>query len=1118
MPLTLVLGRAGSGKSEYCLTAAHTAEQNGARVLMLVPEQYSHSGERAFLERTGYIHDGFLVTSFQRFAHKLILNSGAKRTYLDSTGKAMLMFRAINSVKKDLLFYASLATKPGYLTLFMDAISEFKKGQVTPESLKSAAQAAKEPLTTLRLLDLARIYEAYNKLLGTTLTDGDDDLTFASSLIFDMPHIKNTEIYIDEFYRFTQNELSMISAFLAAGAHVTVSLCMDESAKTHIFQSTRKTKQALVKLAKEIGAQVLPPVLMPQDTLPRYKAPALSVLERALSGENVSQNDTGNALSLYIAKGKYEEVAYAATQIKQYIKETGARFSDIAVIAGDYDGYAELVQSVFPAYDIPVFADTRLSFLDHPIVLYLSALFDLLQNTTTKHVIAYMKSGFSCLSPEEAFRLENYALAGAIEYGDWKNDERFLKKANGIFAHEDEDNEESLSCLNAKNRLLAPVFALKERMQNEKTIHARIEALLAFFDQTGLYEKIETRIAHFAQDGMMKKAAEYDEVYKILTETLYTMSQLLGNETAGIHAIRAILEAGLSTKSIGTIPTVYDQIAFGDLNRSVIKNVRALFVLGANDGLLPPSPDAGALLSDSERAFLLAQGISIAPDTKKRLSDAEFSLYAAMCVSRERLYVSYPTTDDTGAGLRPALFITKLKRTFLNIPVTHELNKDEQSAKTCVASVQSAYNYVLTHLHTLHENKTAKALYDVLMQDETMRERLVRAQTYKNFKNETGRLSPETVHALYGNELYGSVSRFERFASCPFSFFLEYGLGAKERKVLKIEAPDIGSLLHDIIERFSKALVAQGKSFRTVTKEEQRALCDSIIDEMFGAMFIKNMYSTGRLEALKKRLKSLVAKSVHAICDHVARGEFEPAAFEIAFDKNGELPPVTITLADGSLVTMRGRIDRIDTFTHEGKLYLKIIDYKSGNKGYSLADIFNGTTLQLAVYAVAATNGLSKTQDTGFGGMFYFRLDDPVKDSAPDTAQDDAEDIKSFKMSGLAPDDPTVIRAITGGEGAGWSAVIPVYMKNDGTVSKSQSKTASGEEFQKLVRYIKKTLQKIGGEILSGTVAPYPAKNGKTLPCTYCKYASVCGFDPDVHRVRKTETFRSDEEIWERME
>ena len=1119
MSLQFIFGRAGSGKSAYAIQKAASCEAEGKRVLMLVPEQYSHQGEADFLKAKGYLHENFNVTSFARLAGKLIHASGNGRTPLDSAGKAMLVYKALLNCKKDLKFYRSGTEKPGCVSLFMDMISECKKGQVTPDELRTAAGETEEPLFAARLQDIALILDTYNKLLTEAECDSDDNLTIAASLSYTKEYFKNSAVFIDAFYRFTQNELSFIRTVLSCSTEVTVCLTLPEGEipAASVFSGAVRSRDALLRMAEEAGTGVLPPIYMTEE--PRFLSRELKGLERALSGERISYGENSvSDISLYIAGGKYEEVTYAASAIRRFVAETDAAYRDIAVVAGDYDSYADLIASVFPLYDIPVFADTRTDFLSHSIVLYLFSVFDLLTGITTKSVFSYMKSGFADISPDDAALLENHALASGIAYGDWLSDDRFLYKVTGVFAKEGEE-ETDTDFLSIKNRLLAPILKLKQQISASKSAGDRITALFDFLEAQNLSDKIQKRAAWFQEENLLRHAEEFIEVYNILTDTLQMMQTVLGDEPIGISALRSVLEAGLSQKSIGVIPTVYDQISFGDLNRSVIKNPRALFILGANDGTFPAVPSAGALLSDSEREFLNARGISVAPDTKRLISDAEFSVYAAATVPREKLFISYTVSEEDGTGMRPAMFVSKVRRTFPKLSAEHNLDKEEPSPLLTATSASAAYNYLLTHIHEQSKNPLIDQLSDMLSQMPEYAEKLSRAKEYAAFSNTAGTLSKEAVQCLYGDTLYGSVSRFERYAACPFSFFIEYGLRAKERKILKVEAPDIGSLLHEVVEKFALEIHHCGKSFGTVTQEEQTAITDALIDEMFGAMYIKNIYGAGRLDALKKRLKSLVSKSVWALCEHVASGEFVPSAFEVQFGADGELPPVTVPLPDGGQVILTGRIDRLDTFSENGNLYLKIIDYKSGTKGYSLADIFNGTTLQLAVYMIATLEGLEGKTDKkpGFGGMFYFHLDDPVHDGTPETEADRETVLKSFKMSGLVSDNPGVVHAMDT-DANKWSAIIPVYVKADGSVSKAQSKTAGDKEIDKLKRHIKKTVAAIGKEIMCGNVDISPIRDKNFSPCSYCKYISVCGFDPDIHPCRRPKHFSSDEEIWDEME
>lgn len=1114
--LKIVSGRAGSGKSEYITEEAIKTSGNSKNAIIIVPEQYTHEREMQVMSKTGYICESLNVTSFNRLAYRIIADSGIKRKRADMTAKAMLLSRALSKCRRELRYYKKAEEKTGYIELFLDAISEFKKGQIMPETLAVAANNA-DSLLSLRLSDLSIIYGEYNKLLNEKMSDADDDITLLSSLCFGNEYIKNSTIYIDEFFGFTQNELFCIESMLAAGADVVVSLCMPNGADSNgVFSSVVKTKSMLLKCAESAGANI-----SFEHTLSdakRFLSPELSALERAMSGEIFEYDGDVKDITLTVLRNRYDEVTSVATKIKQLVKD-GMEYRDIAVIAGDYAGYSDIIKTTFSSYDIPVFCDTRKSFLDHPIVVYLFSVLDLLSGFTTDRVCAYMKSDFTDIDRESAARLENYALAAAINYNDWLDDERFLKKSASIFAYEETSGEEGLHQIEVKNQLLLPIIELKSKIKESKNVKDRVSALEAFFEKTDLEGKISEKAKLFEEEGKLNLADEYKEVYNIINETLDTLRETLGDEDTGLNVLSEILSAGFSQKSIGVIPKVYDSVAFGDINRSVIKNVKAMFLIGVNEGYFPSLLLPSEIFSDSDREYLTENGIAVARDSKAMIEATEFSLYESVNTAKEKLFVSYPIDND-GQGVRPASFVSKLKRIYKNLKLQSYLKEDTLPPELTVSSRAGAYSYVLMHIKNLDKNPLARTLCDELMKDNEYKEKLERAIKFSHYENKAGKLSPCAVSSLYGKNLTGSVSRFERFSACPFSFFIEYGLRAKERTVLKVAAPDVGSLLHEVVEKFSKVVRERELSFKTIKRCEQKEICDEIVDEMFDAMMIKKVFSEGRINALKTRLKSLVAKSVWAICEHIKRGEFEPTAFELSFDRNGDIEPVSITLPTGEEITMIGRIDRIDTFSHEGKLYLKIIDYKSGSKAYSLSDIFNKTTLQLSVYMIAATeNAAGKLGDgeTAFGGMFYFKLDDPVQEGMPDTEYDDEKALKGFKMSGLVADDTDVVSAIDSTVSSGWSMVIPVYKLKDGNISKSQSKSATIEQYEKLKSYVKKAVTEIGEQIVSGNIDISPIRNGDISPCSYCKYRAVCGFDSEIHKVRYAKKFSSDDEIWEEM-
>ncbi|MBQ9914968.1 MAG: PD-(D/E)XK nuclease family protein, partial [Clostridia bacterium] len=377
-------------------------------------------------------------------------------------------------------------------------------------------------------------------------------------------------------------------------------------------------------------------------------------------------------------------------------------------------------------------------------------------------------------------------------------------------------------------------------------------------------------------------------------------------------------------------------------------------------------------------------------------------------------------------------------------------------------------------------------------------------------------LSPGMAHSLYGTNLRGSVTQLETYSKCPFSYFLRYGLKAKERKILKIDAPDIGHLIHEIVEIASRRITNNKQSFASVTPDEITQIAEETVDELLSTLFISQLYSEKRLAALIRKLKTQVSKMLGIICQHVSQGEFEPCAFELAFDEKGELPPVTVNLPTGESITLIGRIDRMDMLKKDADIYIKIIDYKTGRKTFRLSDVYHQLSLQLAVYLTAVTEGGEALLGGKVkpAGMFYFRLVDKNVHAENDDVESALK--KQFKMDGMVLKDVDIIRAMDQGI-KGHSSILPAYIRQDGTISESSGTYATEEQFQKLSKYIKGTISKLGSEILHGSCSINPCRTGKSFPCEYCPYHPVCAFSAKTDPYRVAKAF-PDDEIWAKME
>ena len=1122
MSLNIIFGASGTGKSEYILSQAKEISENSGKVIIIVPEQFSHAKETELINKTGFITDNVKATSFKRLSYEALKRAGEIRKNPDRIKKNIFAAKAIYDVCGKLSLFAKVHKKPGFVSVIQNLISDFKRSSVMPSDVLEMAEGLKEgTLFKMKLNELAVIYEKYQSLLGDKFLDDDDNISYLAKLIENKADLKGTKIFIDEFFRFTVAELQTIEAFLKAGADVIVSLCTPVLNKDRcgLFAPVISTYYSLLNCAKNSRAEVLPPICMEKKY--RFEnSKELSFLELEFPKYKYNTyNEETHDIFLFAASDVYSEVTYLACRIKESVMKYNLRYKDIAIICGETETYKNIIKTVFEIYDIPIFLDTKRDILSHPVIIMISSVFDIMINgMDTKYILSYIKSGYSTLNREETDFFENFILSGNIRKGDFADDEKFLKRARSVF-EDSEDLKETNTALaekaiKLKQKLLLPLDSLKEKMSQSRKVNDRVDAFSSFFENIALFDRISEKATMLADNGDYDLAKEYAEVYNIILQTMESVAVCLNGESIGLERLFDLISAGFSECKIGVIPPVNDGVFFGDLSRSIARNVKQLHIIGANDGAFPPKAQNEGILNDEERILLQNRGMFLAPDTKKIIFDYDFMMYNTINISKEKLFISYPVSDLSGGGLRPSALVKKIKNIFPDLSFSSDVDGKKQLPEEYIFSKKSAFNYLLGIKYMTDSDKV---IYEKLTEDEKYKKMLLSAKEKLNYKKEAQRLSPDVVKNLYHSGLKGSVSSFEKYSGCPFSYFITYGLSAKERKLFDIDTPDFGSLLHKVIDIFSKEVVNSEKGFKDITKEDCENEVNKILDEIVEKMFIKKLYSEKKMFLLVKRLKKYAFRAAWAMCVHIKKGDFVPCAFEAEFSQNGEMAPVEIELPTGDKITLIGKIDRIDKFEKDGELYIKVIDYKTGKKDFSLSDIYNKLSLQLCVYITAVCdNGdaiLGKNPKPA--GMFYFKLsDNTVKAMSKDDVSED-QYLDSYKMSGIVLDDKEIIEAMER-DVSGASKILPISFNKAGEIMESRSKIASAIELDTLKNYVKKVAGEIGREILNGKVDILPYHDGKNTACTYCKYHSICAFDEEEDSYRQIGTIK-DDAVWELM-
>lgn len=1129
MSLRFVYGRVGSGKTHYCLNELKTKIEIGDKtpLVLLVPEQFTFQAERdliAMLESGGILKTE--VLSFRRMAFRIFNEvGGITYPHIHPAGKNIILYRIMDKMGSSLKYFAKSANQPGFVGTLSTLITEFKRYNITPETLAGTVEKIDEDSPFhKKLAELHDIYLMFEKTIAERYRDADDDLTLAAEKLKQSVQYQGAEIWIDGFTDFTPQEYRIIDELMQKAKRVTVTLTADSLDdgvnELNLYKSAKTAYRKLKKLAAGRNVACDPPVFLNPEPLPRFRQSSeLAHLERNYDAHPCSAypEPTEN-ISLFSAVNIFTEIEAAAEDILRLCRDRGMRFRDIAVVTRNLAGYEKLVEVVFDEYGIPFFMDKKLDVINHPLVrLILSMLEIFTENWSYEAVFRYLKTGLTGVDRERIDRLENYVLACGIRGSRW-TDEAGWNMSIELLPDERSflDTAVMLEDINqTRMEIITPLMEFRSRTKGRKTAAEFCTALYDFLCTLGIPERLEQKVQEFRNEGNILLANEYSQVWNIVIALMDQMVEVMANETFGVERFSNMLEIGFSEYKIGLIPESLDQVLVGSVERSKSHEIKALFILGVNDGIFPAQGSNEGILTDDERDRLLALGIEIAKNTRSKIIDENFLIYRTLTTPLEYLRISWPIADQEGKTLRPSIIISRMRKIFPKINETSNILPPSSNTEVLelIASREAAFRRLIGVLRQKADGIDIVPVWqDVarwfLCQKE-WENAIGRVNKAFRYRNLVQPVAKDKISKLYGEPLISSVSRLEQYTSCPFSFFVQYGLGARERKVFQLSPPDVGTFLHAAIERFSRMLTgapeAPDRSGETVTwRTFDREWCEQkvsvIIDDMLAGMKGSGISSSKRYTALTVRLKRVVTRAVWLIAEHIRRSGFEPVDYEAGFGEGEKYPPIILELDSGEKIRLHGRIDRIDALKTSDGQYLRIIDYKSGSRDFKLSNVYYGLQLQLITYLDAIWE--SREKDGGNpilpGGMLYFRIDDPIIRADRQLSEEEVEKeiMKQLKMKGLLLADVKLIKEMDRTiEGS--SLIVPATL-NKGDVLGKNSSVATMEQFRLLRRYVRQLLKDLSREILRGSVAIKPVKNKEGSACKFCAYSPVCQFDPAV--------------------
>jgi len=1048
-------------------------------IFLIVPEQYSHYAERHLCEVCGdtvSLHAE--VLSFTRLCgHVLSETGGAAQQILDNTGQVLAMHRALESVAPNLNVYKLKKMHTEVLEKLLEAVKEFKTLNITAQTLQNAAKQVSNPLAD-KLNDLSLIYDAYESIIKVFGGDAADRLTLLAEKMAESSFGETEHIFFDGFNDFTVQEMRVIEELLIKGANITVSLTCDMENPGEIFELPCNTVSQLKRLASKYGVKVKQEIhendrKSDEDS----QSKTLTFLERYLF-EDSHPKYPGKCenIRVYNAPNRYVECEYVAYEVWNLIRK-GYRWRDIGVMSRNWDEYDSICENVFNKYDIPYFSSGKADIMSKPpLALIDSALEITVSGWEYRNIFRYLKTGLTGISIDECAILENYVLKWQIRGNMWTKD--WTLPPQGYGRERDDDPEQLLTLNELRRKVVGPIVGLLNGIKGESTVELKLRALYGFLEEIELQKRLNEKANDFSTRGELRLADEYVQLWDIMISAMEQMYAILGDETITASEFCRLLLIAVSQNDVGAIPVSLDRTMMGGMAMSRRRDLKVVILLGATDDNLPTLSKSNGALSDNERAVLHEIVQDIPAGLEERLCREMNMLYSTLTLPSKELILTYPATD----GRRPSFVVKRLLEMF---------------GVESIALVRDVYMAVA-------ETPYFELMLSRSNHDDDATEITTKLQDTLSPSVSDRRLSKQIATQLYGKEFSLSATRVDRYYSCPYKHFMQNGLRLEARTYAEFDALTAGNFMHYVLEGVFDEIKSD-IGFDDIDEHKYLELTNKYMLEYENEVLLNFEGKNERFKHLFRRHQADVEHVVRDMVDELSNSSFKPLDFELNMSKLSS--------------SESGLIDRVDGYTHDEKLFLRVIDYKTRKSAYSfeMTNILHGRDMQMLIYLFALAKHGRKLygKDVEPAGVLYVPARDVIISTTRNATENDIEKkrIDEMRRSGLVLDDDNVLEAMESGD---VKKYLPVKTAKDGSFAGDS--LVSRKQLALLSNHVESMMSNAKTKIISGhnECKPY-YKNENDNACAYCEFHSVCGFDSNIGDRYQLIGKKSSDEVWDTL-
>ncbi len=1091
--LQLLSGRSGSGKTELIFNRI-AEEADKGDIVLLIPEQSSYQCEKRILDMLGAEKASRVsVMSFKRMYDIVTEEYGSRDSKrIDDGVKAVLMSTAAEQISDRLVLYAGRYKKSDFAELMTDAVNEFKACAVTPDDLYNAAERTHDERLRQKLRESADVYSAYDALLGSSYSDPSDDLTRLYELLCENPFFEDRTVFIDAFNGFSGQEMRIVGKIIEQADEVVVSLCCDgfsaDGTADSIFSEPEMTGRKLIAAAENCGAAVAAPIKLRKAV--RYKSPSIAAIEESVfrfDGDPYYAED--DSVQIYEADDEYDEIRQICREISGLVRYKGCRYNEITVIMRDPTMFSNIISSEFPKYDIPFFMSEPKPLDEKPLIRLILSAFEAVHSSfNTESILTMLKTEMTPVRNDDIYRLENYVYMWDIKGVRWKQPFTMNPEGNT----KDINTEELLRLEKLRQCIIAPLIDFSEELGRAANGADISEAVYSLLIRLEADKSMKRFVSLFDKPSELRQRQTEAAVWDTAMDILDKMHNILSSVKTDSKRYYELLKLMIRKSPISDIPQTLDSVVIGTAGNIRAQGQKAVFIIGALEGVFPAVPKASGVFSDNEREQLIGLDLPLG-DTAYALSLREkFNAYAALSLPSERLYISRYLTPTQGGHCESSVIIKEILNILKDTPVKrHSSLRPEELFYT----ERQAFEECAALWRDNTGVSAALREYFSSAPDYSSRYKAISGMLENRPFLITGRYRTKR---LFGEKLSLSATQAENYYLCPFRYFCRYGLKAYPRKRAVMDAGMYGGAVHFILEG-----LLRDEPFDKLSKYSSAELSGLI--RKYTALYIEEIGGEGERTERFFMQFSIIERNVSVLLkrliDEFSVCSFVPSDFELEIGTDGAVPGYELELPTGERITVSGKVDRVDTYDHDGKRYIRIIDYKTGTKDFKLSDVLYGLNIQMLLYLSI----LNKTGEEHFSkdkrlplapaGILYMPATPSAKTGIyeSDSQRSEAEkaQLSSFKMNGLLLDDAEVIAAM---ETDGKGIYIPVRADGKNGI-RADNCLASLETYGRIFSYIDKKLISMAQSLYDGDIKRYPVKGGSADACKYCDYKSVCGYE-----------------------